>query len=147
MLFPFLHKFQIQIALLMFIGALGFGVYQYSQIVQAERNTVDLMKANDKLNAELNKFAIAASENTKTIEKLLQEKQDLIKANEELAKDKEANKRTINNLASALKIQADDPQNKVALSPAVKYTLTQIEQLRQYRANGNKANHPVGPKE
>ena len=81
--------------------------------------------------AEVQAAVVAAKYNQSVIEQLEKNKQILIVVNQELQKDKDANKKQVDKLLDIINVQKADVRNKAAISPVVKATLDEIKKQQE----------------
>ncbi len=105
-----------------------------SQALYIYKLQTDVKSANNKLEekqAEVRAAVIVAKYNQSVIEQLEKNKQILIDVNQQLQKDKDANKKQVDKLLDIINAQKADVRNKAAISPVVKATLDEIKKQQE----------------
>lgn len=118
------------------VGA--WGGWQYVKLQSAQAEAAKLKNERDEA-AQARDNAIDANvTNLAVIDQLQQEKADIQASLNALEADKRRNQQVINNLSAAIRASANDPANKVELSPVLKSTIDAIQRQRAQREGGAK---------
>ncbi len=129
----------IAIAAALAIAAVGgWGGLQYIKLKNSQAEAAKFQTERDAA-ARARDAAIEANKtNLATIDQLQQEKADIQASLNALEADKRRNQQVINNLSAAIRAGANDPANKVTLSPVLKSTVDAIQRQRAGREGGAK---------
>lgn len=129
----------IAIAAVVAIASVGaWGGWQYVKLQQAQAEATRFQAERDEAAVARDKAIEANKTNLATIDQLQQEKADIQASLNALEADKRRNQQVINNLSAAIRAGANDPANKVALSPVLKSTVDAIQRQRTQREGGAK---------
>lgn len=121
-------KGAIIIALVLALG--GWAGYKHFQVASAQAEAKQAIADRDQAGIARDKAIEANKVNQETIDALQQEKADIQTALNNLETDKKRNQQVINNLSATIRSMAQDPANKVTLSPVLKATVDAIQKQR-----------------
>jgi hypothetical protein len=124
-------KGAIIIALVLALG--GWAGYKHFQVVSAQAEAKQAIADRDQAGIARDKALDANKVNQATIDALQLEKADIQTALNNLETDKKRNQQVINNLSATIRSMAQDPANKVALSPVLRATVDAIQKQRAAR--------------
>ena len=134
----FTTKFIVIGAALAIAGVGAWGGWQFVKLQHAKAEAIQFQSERDEA-ARARDAAIEANKiNQQTIDQLQQEKADIQAALNALEADKRRNQQVINNLSAAIRAGANNPENQVKLSPAVRMTVDAIQKQREQREGGAK---------
>jgi predicted negative regulator of RcsB-dependent stress response len=122
----------IAAVLLALVG--GWGVWNYLKVATAQAEAVSAKAERDEAGVARDKAIDAARVNQATIDQLKQEKASIQASLNSLEADKKRNLQVITNLSTAIRASANDPLNKVTLSPVLQATVDAIQKQRAARA-------------
>lgn len=118
------------------VGA--WGGWQFVKLKQAQAEASRYQNERDEA-ARAREDAIDANRtNLDTIDKLQMEKADIQASLNALEADRRRTQQVINNLSAAIRASANDPANKVELSPVLRSTVDAIQRQRAEREGGTK---------
>jgi hypothetical protein len=120
------------IALVLALG--GWAGYKHFQVYSAQAEAKQAIADRDQAGIARDKALEANKINQATIDALQLEKADIQTALNNLETDKKRNQQVINNLSATIRSMAQDPANKVALSPVLKATVDAIQKQQAIRA-------------
>ena len=121
------------------IAAVGaWGGLQFVKLQKAQADKVQAEADRDHAAGERDKAIAANVTSQATIAQLQKEKEDIQASLNALEADRKKNQAVINNLSAAIRAQASDPANKVALSPVLKSTVDAIQRQRAEREGAPK---------
>ena len=122
----------------------ALGGWAYTKHLQIERLKDKVIEMSNLKDAAVNQRNEAAAQRDKvieinklsarTIELMLQEKEDIERSLLLLEDDKKKNQQTISSLSAKIKNQSNNPANKVELSPVLKMTVDEIQKQRLVRS-------------
>lgn len=121
------------VAAVVIAGVGAWGGYQYVKLQKATADVAKMQRERDEAAAQRDKAIEANRTNIAVIEQLKQEKRDVEQSLADLSADKKKNQQVISNLAAAIRATANDPANKVELSPVLKSTVSAIQKQRETR--------------
>lgn len=129
----------IAIVAALVIAVVGsWGGLQYVKVKEAQAEALRFQAERDEAAVARDRAIEANKTNQATIDQLQQEKADIQASLNALEADKRRNQQVISNLSAAIRAGANDPANKVALSPVLKSTVDAIQRQRAAREGGAK---------
>lgn len=111
----------------------GWAGYKHFQVASAQAEAKQAIADRDQAGIARDKALEANKVNQETIDALQQEKADIQTALNNLETDKKRNQQVINNLSATIRSMAQDPANKVTLSPVLRATVDAIQRQRATR--------------
>lgn len=122
------------IAILAVLAALGgWAAWQTYQVSSAKAEAKAAKAERDEAGVARDKALEVNMANQATIGQLQQEKADIQRALSNLDADRRKNQQTINALSMTIRSMAQDPANKVELSPVLRATVDEIQKQRVAR--------------
>lgn len=138
-LFGGVKNFAVAIVVALALAAGGLWVLkQKHALTKAQKDLVTVTQQRDDAARARDDAINVSKANVETIKKLQQEKQDALDAIEQQNERSKRDTATILAMGTALSAQANNPANKVELSPVLKQVLTSIQAERNKRAGGLK---------
>ena len=127
------------VAAVVAVASVGtWGGLQYFKLKDAQAEALTFKNERDEAALARDKAIEANKTSQETIDLLQQEKADIQASLNALEADKRRNQQIINNLSAAIRAGANDPANRVALSPVLKSTVDAIQKQREAREGGAK---------